>query len=340
MQEMYTFNDVLLVPQYSDILPGEVSLDSAFSRNIRLRLPIVSAPMDTVTEHEMAIALALCGGIGIIHKNFSVAEQARAVELVKRFENGFIRKPVTVLPDDTIAQVYAIRRDKGYKSAPVVDEAGTLVGIIGKLDYFWPHDKDKKVRDVMVPRADMVVAPPSTTLKKANDIIRIKKLSVLCLVDGADKLTAIVTRKDLEKNELYPAANKANDKSLRVGAAVGVGREAQERARALAEKGVDALVVDTAHGHSRSVIETIKTFKKDKNLKSVDIVAGNVATAAGVKALIAAGADAVKVGIGPGSICTTRVVAGIGVPQLSAVLAAAAGRGKTGVPLIADGGVR
>jgi IMP dehydrogenase len=340
MQEMYTFNDVLLVPQYSEVLPGEVNLDSLFSRNIKLRLPLVSAPMDTVTEHEMAIALALSGGIGIIHKNLSIEAQAREVELVKRFENGFIAQPVTVTADATVADVYLIRTEKGYKSVPVIDDRGRLAGIVGKLDYFWPHDKTRKVSEVMVARKDMTVAPHDINLKKANDIIRTKKLSVLCLVDKQDKLTAIVTRKDLEKNELYPQANKASDKSLRVGAAIGVGGETLERARALAEKKIDALVVDTAHGHSKGVIDTVSALKKDKVLKNIDIVAGNVATAAAVKALIKAGADAVKVGIGPGSICTTRIVAGIGVPQLSAVMAAAQGRGAFKVPIIADGGIK
>ena len=336
---MYTFNDVLLVPQYSEILPAAVSLHSRFSRNIPLRLPFVSASMDTVTEHDMAVALALAGGIGVIHKNLSISEQAREVNLVKRFENGFITDPLTVADSATITQVYAIRREKGYKTVPVVDSKGRLAGLVGKLDYFWPNDKDKKVSDVMTKIKDMFTAPAGTTLKEANDIIRVKKLSVLCLVDADGKLAAIVTRKDLEKNELYPQANKAGDKSLRVAAAVGVGPDALERALVLAEQKTDAVVIDTAHGHSKGVIDTIKIFKKNKALRGVDVVAGNVATAAAVKALISAGADAVKVGIGPGSICTTRVVAGIGVPQLSAIMEAVKGRGQSPVPVIADGGI-
>ncbi|PIR94744.1 IMP dehydrogenase [Candidatus Falkowbacteria bacterium CG10_big_fil_rev_8_21_14_0_10_37_6] len=340
MQEMYTFNDLLLVPQYSEILPSQASLNSKFSRNIDLRLPLVSAPMDTVTEHEMAIALALSGGMGIIHKNLSVENQAKEVEKVKRFENGFIKDPITLTPDASVETLYKIRMEKGYKSVPVVDDNNKLLGIVGKLDYFWPHDKAKKIKDIMTPIKQMITASSLVSLKKANDIIRNQKLSVLCLIDKNQILTAIATRKDLEKNEMYPNANKAFDKSLRVGAAVGVGGDVIERAKMLAQKSVDAIIVDTAHGHSKGVIDTVKILKNDKQLKNVDIVAGNVATAEAVKDLIKAGVDAVKVGIGPGSICTTRIVAGIGVPQLSAIMDAVKGRGKTGVPVIADGGIK
>jgi len=340
MQETFTFDDVLLAPQYSEIRPKDAVLDGRLTRHIAMRLPIMSAPMDTVTEHRLAIALALAGGIGVIHKNLTADQQAREVRLVKRFENGFITEPVTVGPDDTIQAVHDIRIKKGYKAAPVVDKEGKLLGLITKLDYFWPHDKDKLVREAMVPTQKLITAPADISLEQANDIIYTKKLGVLCLADAAGRLSAIVTRKDLEKNEMYPQANKDHNKSLRVGAAVSVGEAALERARLLVGSGVNVIVVDVAHGHSRGVMDTVKMLKADAITKSIDVIAGNVATEAGVKALIAAGADAVKVGVGPGSICTTRVVAGIGVPQLSAVLAAVKGRGRSKVPIIADGGIR
>jgi len=347
MQEGLTFDDVLLIPQYSEILPSEVNTASFLSRNVPLRVPIVSSPMDTVTEHKMAIAMALTGGIGIIHKNLSVEEQVHEVDIVKRFENGFIFDPITVSPSDTIDDVHNIRMEKGYKKIPVVDKKGILIGLITELGYFWPSDKKLSVKKVMMPLKDLTVAPVNTSLAKANDIIYKKKLNVLCLVDKQDKLVAIVTRKDLEKNETYPNANKDKNKSLFVGAAVGVGDSALERARELVKIGVDAITVDTAHGHSLGVIEMVKTLKKDKITKDVDVIAGNIATAAAAKALTEAGVDGLKVGIGPASICTTRIVAGVGVPQITAVQEATKGRdsanvkkGKNYIPIIADGGIR
>jgi IMP dehydrogenase len=341
MQDALTFDDVLLVPQYSEIRPRNVTTQTKFSRNIPLRIPLVSSPMDTVTEHKMAVAMALAGGIGIIHKNLSITEQAEEVQLVKRFENGFIVDSITVNPDDNVSKVYKIRSEKGYKKVPVVNKRGQLVGLITNLDYFWPNDKRKKVRQVMIRSKDLITAQASTSLDRANDIIRKKKLSILCLVEKNGKLSSIVTRKDLEKNEMYPNANKDEHKSLRVGAAVGAGEDALARARALVSAGVDVVVIDTAHGHSKGVIEAVKEFKHDKIIKSVDVVAGNVGTGEAVEDLIKAGADGVKVGIGPGSICTTRVVAGIGVPQISAVMDAIKGRGKhKDVPINADGGIK
>jgi IMP dehydrogenase len=300
----------------------------------------MSASMDTVTEHKMAIALALAGGIGIIHKNLEPEQQAHEISLVKRFESGFIVDPVTVGPQDTVEDVFKIRRDKAYKTVPVVDGQEKLLGLVTKFDYFWPHDRKLLVKDIMTPAKDLTTAPAATSLSKANDIIYKKKLGVLCLIDKAGKLAAIVTRKDLEKNEMYPNANKDAHKRLRVGGAVSVGEPALERARILAGAGVDVIVVDVAHGHSKGVIDTIKILKKDKLVKDIDIIGGNVATAEGAKALIAAGADAVKVGVGPGSICTTRVVAGIGVAQLTAVMEAVKGRGGSKIPVIADGGIK
>ncbi|PIR93134.1 IMP dehydrogenase [Candidatus Falkowbacteria bacterium CG10_big_fil_rev_8_21_14_0_10_43_10] len=340
MQENLTFDDVLLEPQYSEVRPKEVDVKSRLSRNINLKVPLISASMDTVTEHQMAIALALAGGIGIIHKNLSPERQAHEVSLVKRFESGFIVDPVAVGPDDTVEAVYQIRINKGYKTVPVADKQNKLLGLVTKFDYFWPHDKNLLVKEIMVPVKNLTTAPDDTGLAKANDIIYKKKLGVLCLVDKAGRLAAIVTRKDLEKNENYPQANKDAHKRLRVGGAVSVGGPALERARILAQAGVDVIVVDVAHGHSRGVIDTIKMLKKDKLVKDVDIIGGNIATAGGAKALVAAGADAVKVGVGPGSICTTRVIAGIGVPQLTAVMEAVKGRGNSKVPIIADGGIK
>ncbi len=341
MQEGLTFDDVLLQPQFSKIVPAETNVATHLTRHLKLRLPLLSSPMDTVTEHKMATALALAGGIGIIHKNLSPAEQAKEVKLVKRFENGFIAEPETVGPDDSLRLVYKIRQERGYKKVPVVNKAGKLVGLITELDYFWPEDKTRTVRDLMTKVKDLVTAPGGTSLEKANDIIRRKKLSILCLVDKAGRLAAIVTHKDLEKNSNYPQASKDEHKRLRVGAAVGVGKESLERALLAAEAQADVLVVDTAHGHSQGVIDMVRELKRHAATKHIDIIAGNVATAAGVEALIGAGVDAVKIGIGPGSICTTRVVAGIGVPQITAILEAAAGRGKhKDVPIIADGGIK
>jgi IMP dehydrogenase len=341
MQEALAFDDVLLVPQYSEIRPRNVTTETKFSRNIPLRIPLVSSPMDTVTEHKMAIAMALSGGIGIIHKNLSIAEQAEEVKMVKRFENGFITEPVTVGLDDSIAKVHKIKSEQGYKKVPVLSKQGKLVGLVTDVDYFWPKDKRKKVKQAMVRVKDLVTAPASTTLERANDIIHKKKISILCLVEKDGKLASIVARKDLEKNELYPNSNKDNYKRLRVGAAVGAGDDTINRARALVEAGVDVIIIDTAHAHSKGVIDAVKEFKKDKIIKSIDVVAGNVGTGEAVEDLIKAGADGVKVGIGPGSICTTRVVAGIGVPQISAVMDAISGRGKhKDVPINADGGIK
>ena len=341
MQEALTFDDVTLVPQYSDILPSAANLETKLSRNLKLRLPFVSAPMDTVTEHRLAIALALEGGIGIIHKNSSIEKQAEEARLVKRFENGFILEPVTVDPDDAIDVVYEIRNKRGYKKIPVVDRDGRLVGLIARLDYSWPEDKGKKVGSLMTPVAKLIIAKSGVGLEAANKIIHDQKLSILPVVDKQGKLVSLVTRKDLEKNAIHPYANEDNHKRLRVGGAVGVGKDGLERAIELIKAGADVLVVDTAHGHSRGVIDTIKLLKKDKNTRDIDVIAGNIATAGAAKDLLAAGADALKVGMGPGSICTTRVVAGIGIPQITAIMDVFAGRGKNkDVPIIADGGIK
>lgn len=341
MIEALTYDDILLTPRYSEILPAQAKLETKFSRNVPLKIPISSSPMDTVTEHKMAIAMALEGGIGIIHKNLSAEEQASEVKIVKRFENGFIPDPVVVSPTDTVDKIHQITEEKGYKKIPVVDEKGKLLGIVTEFYYSWPHDQGKKVSQIMKPTKELTLAKSGITLASANKIIREKKLSVLCVVDEKGKLKSIVTRKDLEKNRQFPNSNKDANKHLFVGAAVSVGKEMIDRARLLGQAGVDVIVVDTAHGHSKGVIEMVKSLKKDSLLQNVDIVAGNVATKEGVQDLIKAGADGVKIGIGPGSICTTRVVAGIGVPQITAIIEAVKGKArKKTIPLIADGGIK
>lgn len=341
MQEALTFDDVLLLPRFSNILPAETKIESRLTRHLTIKIPLLSAPMDTVTEHRLAIALALAGGLGVIHKNLAASAQAEEVRLVKRFQSGFVVDPITASVDDSINAVFKIRQERGYKKIPVVGKSGQLVGLITELDYLWPDDKGRKVKELMTRAKNLVVASSGVSLQKANDIIRRKKLSILCIVSKSGKLEAIVTRRDLEKNLQYTGANKDERKRLRVGAAIGVGKDGLARAQLLAEAGVDVLVVDTAHGHSAGVIQMVETLKKDKIIRELDVIAGNVATAEGVAALIAAGADAVKIGIGPGSICTTRVVAGIGVPQITAIQEAVKGRGKhKDVPLIADGGIK
>lgn len=339
LKETLTYDDVLLVPQKSSVLPKDADLKTRFSRRVDINIPLVSSPMDTVTESNLAIALALQGGIGIIHKNLSIADQCEKVKKVKRFENGFIRNPVTLSPQDTIAEVVKIRREHEYKKIPIIVH-NKLVGMITELDYIASDDSDKTIKDLMIPIKKLVCAKDGITLKQANGIIKKNRLSVLPIIDERGDLVSMVTRSDLEKNEQYPDSAKDAHKSLRVGAAVSVGDPAIERATYLNDVGVDVLVVDTAHGHSQGVIETVQKLKKDRRFKDLDIVAGNVATAKGAQALIDAGVDAVKVGVGPGSICTTRVVAGIGVPQFSALLDVVPVCKKAKVPLIADGGCK
>lgn len=338
--ETLTFDDVLLVPQLSNLLPKDAILKTQLTTGIKLNLPFLSAPMDTVTEHKMAISMALAGGIGIIHKNLTIAQQVEEIKLVKRFESGFIDNPITVSANTTIAAVVAIRQEWGYKKIPVVDDKGVLLGMISDLDYFMPDDMGAVVMDRMVTRKQMVVGKKGINLIEANQMIREHRLHTLCVVDEKGKLVNLVTRRDIEKNVQYSEAVKNDRKQLRVGAAVGVGNSGLERAEALISAGVDVLVVDTAHGHSLGVLDTIKQLKK--LYKHQQIIAGNIATAEAAKALVEAGADAVKVGIGPGSICTTRIVAGIGVPQLSAILEVAKGIKslKKSVPIIADGGIK
>ncbi len=338
-----TYDDVLLLPQYSEILPREVDTSSFLTKRIKLSIPLISAAMDTVTEHELAIKMALYGGIGIIHKNLSPEEQAEEVDLVKRFENGFIKNPMCATPEDTIESIYQIRKKYGYKAVPITENGktdGKLVGFITANDYFIHKHAKKKVKDRMTKASELFMAIEGISLSEANDLLEESKHSKLLIVKDKKsmQLRGMVTRRDIEKNKLYPDACKDKEKRLRVGAAVGPAKNMEERVEKLVKAGVDVLVVDTAHGHSKGVIETIEYIKK--NYGKIDVIGGNVATAEAVKDLIKAGADAVKVGIGPGSICTTRVVTGIGAPQFTAVQECAKEGKKHGIPIIADGGIK
>ncbi|ADV46797.1 IMP dehydrogenase [Nitratifractor salsuginis] len=329
-----TFEDVLLVPQHSTVLPKEVSLKSRLTRRVGLNVPIVSAAMDTVTEHRAAIAMARLGGIGIIHKNMDIATQAFEVKKVKKSESGIIIDPIFIGPDATVADADAMMAEYRISGVPVVDENRKLLGIITNRDMRFITDKSLKVRDVMTPMP-LVTAKKGTSLDEAAKVLQEHKIEKLPIVDENGILTGLITIKDIEKREQYPNANKDEFGRLRVGAAIGVGQ--LDRAKALVEAGVDVIVLDSAHGHSQGIIDTLKMIKAELD---VDVIAGNIATGAAAADLIEAGADAVKVGIGPGSICTTRIVAGVGVPQISAIDEVAQVANPMGVPVIADGGIK
>ncbi|MGP4015423.1 IMP dehydrogenase [Saccharopolyspora sp. 5N708] len=333
-----TFDDVLLLPDESDVIPSGVDTSTRLSRNIRLRVPLLSAAMDTVTEARMAIAMARQGGVGILQRNLSVEEQAAQAEVVKRSEAGMVTDPVTCSPDDTLAEVDALCARFRISGVPVTDPDGTLVGIITNRDMRFEVDFTRRVREVMT-AAPLITAQVGVTAEAALGLLRRNKIEKLPIVDGAGKLRGLITVKDFVKTEQYPNATKDPDGRLLCGAAVGVGADSHERAMALVDAGVDVLVVDTAHGHSRAVLDTVATLKKELG-NSVDVIGGNVATRAGAQALVDAGADAVKVGVGPGSICTTRVVAGVGVPQISAIYEASMACRPADVPLIGDGGIQ
>ena len=336
-----TFDDVLLVPQYSEVLPKEVELQTRFSRRIKLNIPLVSAAMDTVTEEKMAICMALHGGIGVIHKNCTPEVQADMVRKVKRFENGFITEPLVISPESQITEVIRIREEHGFKAVPVTED-GTLktpvVGLITRNDYLKHKHAHLKVKERMRRVEDLLTAKSPLSLSEANDILEESKHSKLLILNPDGTLHALMTRKDIEKNEDYPNAAKDEMKRLLVAAAVGPARDMEKRVECLVDAGVDVLVVDTAHGHSKGVIDTVKYIKK--HYPQIDVVGGNIATAQAAEDLIKSGVDAVKVGIGPGSICTTRIIAGVGVPQLSAVMSVAKVTSKAKIPLIADGGIK
>lgn len=328
------FDDVLLLPGYSETLPRDVRISSPFSRNIELRTPIASSAMDTVTEARLAIALAQIGGIGVVHKNMSIERQASEVRKVKRFEAGIINDPITVGPEDLVARAVELRAEHGFSSFPVV-EHGRLVGILTGRD-IRAADPAQPVRKWMT--AEPVTVPAPTTPEEARRAMHDHRKETLPMVDANGRLVGLMTLKDVEKSARHPNAVTDARGRLRVAAAVGVGPDGADRVAALVDAEVDAIVVDTAHGHSRGVIEAVKATKRAYS--SVDVVAGNIGTADGAKALIDAGADGVKVGIGPGSICTTRIVAGVGVPQISAIMGCAEVARDAGVPMIGDGGIK
>lgn len=332
-----TFDDVLLIPAYSEILPREVSLKTKFSRNIELNIPIVSAAMDTVTESGLAIAIAREGGIGVIHKNMSIAEQAQQVAYVKRAENGMISNPVSIKGDAVVRDALSLMAEYKIGGIPVVDDENYLVGIVTNRDLRFEKRLDRSIAEVMTPKEKLVTTGASTDLEAATDILQEYKIEKLPVVDADYKLIGLITYKDITKAKDKPLACKDEKGRLRVAAGVGVTEDVFVRIEALIEANVDAIVIDTAHGHSRKVIETLREAKK--RYPKMDFVVGNIATAEAAKALVEAGADAVKVGIGPGSICTTRVIAGVGVPQLSAIINVVEAVGSD-VPVIADGGVR
>jgi IMP dehydrogenase len=335
--EGLTFDDVLLIPAYSEVLPREISLTSRFSRNITLNLPFVTAAMDTVTESSMAIAIAREGGIGVIHKNMSIAEQARQVAIVKRAENGMIFDPITIHRNNTIRDALALMAEYHIGGIPVVENDGTLCGIVTNRDLRFQRDYDVKIDDVMT-KERLVTTHQQVDMEAASQILQEHKIEKLPVIDSDGKLIGLITYKDITKAKDKPMACKDNKGRLRVAGGVGVTKDSMDRIAALVEAGVDAIVIDTAHGHSLSVVEKLKEAKA--SFPEIDIVVGNIATGAAAKMLVDAGADAVKVGIGPGSICTTRVIAGIGVPQVSAIYNVACAIRGSGVPIIADGGLR
>ncbi|HMM02380.1 MULTISPECIES: IMP dehydrogenase [unclassified Dysgonomonas] len=332
-----TFDDVLLIPAYSEVLPREVDLSTSFSRNIKLNIPIVSAAMDTVTEAKLAIAIAREGGIGVIHKNMSIEAQAQQVRFVKRAENGMISNPVSILRDKTVGQALAMMAEFKIGGIPVVDTNNYLVGIVTNRDLRFRRDMNQLIDDVMT-KDRIITTRQSTDLEAAADILQQHKIEKLPVVDSENRLIGLITYKDITKAKDKPFACKDEHGRLRVAAGVGVTYDTLDRVAALVEAGVDAIVIDTAHGHSKGVADMLKRVKAA--YPGIDVVVGNIATGEAAKYLVDAGADAVKVGIGPGSICTTRVVAGIGVPQLSAIYDVAKTLKGTGVPLIADGGLR
>ena len=331
-----TFDDVLLQPGESDVVPSRVNTITRMTRNVELSIPLLSSAMDTVTEARMAIAMARQGGIGVLHRNLSPEDQASQVDLVKRSESGMITNPITCSPDDTLRQVDQLCGRYRISGAPVVDADGVLVGIVTNRDMRFESDHSAKVRDVMT-KMPLITAPVGVRKEEALALLSRHKVEKLPLVDAAGHLRGLITVKDFVKSEQYPNATKDDQGRLRVAAAVGVGDDAYKRARALVDAGVDVVIVDTAHGHQRAVLEMVARLKKDV---PIDIVGGNIATFAGAKALVEAGADAVKVGVGPGAICTTRVVAGVGVPQITAIMEASRACRPAGVPVIGDGGIQ
>jgi len=336
LQEFLTFDDVLLTPSYSEILPSEVDVSTMLTKEISLNIPLISAAMDTVTRSEMAISLARQGGIGIIHRNLTIKEQAREVDRVKRSESGMIVDPITIGPDAKIADALEIMSRYHISGVPVTVK-GYLKGILTNRDLRFVENLDMKVEDIMT-RENLVTVDEGIGIEESKALLHKHRIEKLLVVDKNDRLRGLITIKDIQKATTFPNSTKDDFGRLRVGAAVGVGPDREERVAALVKKGVDVIVIDTSHGHSKNVMETVRALKS--NFHGIQIIAGNVATAEGVEDLVKAGADCVKVGVGPGSICTTRVVAGVGVPQMSAIINCAGAAKRLGVPLIADGGIK
>ncbi|SNR36694.1 IMP dehydrogenase [Lutibacter flavus] len=335
--EGLTYDDVLLIPAYSEILPRDVNIQTKFSKNITLNVPIVSAAMDTVTESEMAIAMAREGGIGVLHKNMSIEKQANEVKKVKRSESGMIIEPITITKEGTVLDAKSLMREYGIGGIPVINNEGTLIGIVTNRDLRFEGDNARKIEEIMTTK-DLVTVAVGTSLKQAEEILQNNKIEKLPVVDDNYKLVGLITYRDIIKVSENPYANKDTFGRLRVAAAIGVTGDALDRAEALISAGVDALIIDTAHGHTKGVVSVLKEVKS--KFPDTDVIVGNIATGEAAKYLVEAGADAVKVGIGPGSICTTRVVAGVGFPQLSAILDVAEALKGSGIPVIADGGIR
>lgn len=338
VKEGLTFDDVLLIPAESDVLPNEVDLSTYLTKNIKLNIPLMTSAMDTVTESSMAIAIAREGGIGVIHKNMTIEDQATEVDKVKRSENGVISDPFFLYPQNTAQDAENLMRKYKISGVPICEEDGTLVGILTNRDMRFMTDYSVKIADVMTPKEKLVTAMSGTTLEEAKKILMASKVEKLPLIDQNGKLTGLVTIKDIEKSLKYPNTARDSQDRLLCAAAVGITGDMLARAKALVDAHVDALVLDSAHGHSKNIMKAVDTVKNA--FPQISLIAGNVATAEATEALIKAGADAVKVGIGPGSICTTRVVAGIGVPQITAIYDSAEMADKYGIPIIADGGIK
>jgi len=332
-----TFDDVLLLPRYTDFLPAEADLGTRISRNITLKIPLVSAAMDTVTESRMAIALAENGGIGIIHKNNSIEEQAQLVKAVKKYESGVVRDPTTIKSTKTIEELMQLTNELSISGMPVVDE-GKLMGIVTSRDFRYADNPLDPVSSIMTPKDKLITVIEGTDQEEVKKLMYNNRIEKILVIDSIGSLTGLVTMKDIEKSAEHPFATKDSRGQLRVGAALGTGEDTLDRAKALSIAGVDLFVVDSAHGHSKNVVETIKLIKKE--FKDIDVMGGNVATPEGAIALRDAGADAIKIGMGPGSICTTRIIAGMGVPQITAILSIKDKFKSNDIPLIADGGIR
>ena len=336
-QKALTFDDVLLLPRYTDFLPAEADLSTKISRNITLKIPLVSAAMDTVTESRMAIALAESGGIGIIHKNNSIEYQSQLVKAVKKYESGVVRDPTTIKSTKTIEELMQLTTELSISGMPVVDD-GALMGIVTSRDFRYADNPSDPVSTIMTPKEKLITVIEGTDQEEVKKLMYNNRIEKILVIDSAGQLTGLVTMKDIEKSAEHPFATKDSRGQLRVGAALGTGEDTLDRAEALAAAGVDLFVVDSAHGYSKNVIETIKVIKKE--FKDIDVMGGNVATPEGAVALRDAGADAIKIGMGPGSICTTRIIAGMGVPQITAILSIKERFPSNEIPLIADGGIR